>query len=206
MPRGGQAAPGARWRRLAAGGRVPHQAERARGRRGCPRRTGSRAPPQARRSRRADLRRGSRGQHARAGADQPRMVPVLRLRADGSARAQHRRRDPVLDRLPAAHARHCHLRRGARYAAHTAGTARRVRGAGSGGLRGAGADRRQRQRHAARLPGGGVAGRAGDDARLEASRRTGRPGEAQDADTRRGQARRWAAAAAAGLVIAQLAC
>jgi hypothetical protein len=35
--------------------------------------------------------------------------------------------------------------------------------------------------------------------------RTGRPAEAQDADTRRGQARRWAAAAAAGLVIAQLA-
>ena len=35
--------------------------------------------------------------------------------------------------------------------------------------------------------------------------RTGRPAEAQDADTWRGQARRWAAAAAAGLVIAQLA-
>ena len=35
--------------------------------------------------------------------------------------------------------------------------------------------------------------------------RTGRPAEAQDADKWRGQARRWAAAAAAGLVIAQLA-
>jgi len=35
--------------------------------------------------------------------------------------------------------------------------------------------------------------------------RTGRPAEAQDAGMRRGQARRWAAAAAAGLVTAQLA-
>ena len=35
--------------------------------------------------------------------------------------------------------------------------------------------------------------------------RTGRPAEGQDADKWRGQARRWAAAAAAGLVIAQLA-
>ena len=50
------------------------------------------------RDRRADLRRGPRDQHARARAGQPRLVRLLRLHADERALAQPRRLRPVLDR------------------------------------------------------------------------------------------------------------
>ena len=83
-------------RGLAARSRVLHEADRAGGRGRGPGGARGRSPPPARRARRDRLRGGRRRQHARARAGQPRLVRVLRLRADEPARAQSQRRQPVL--------------------------------------------------------------------------------------------------------------
>ena len=78
------------------------------------------------------------------------------------AHPEGRRVRAVLDRIPAARARHRLLRPGPRGTADTPGAGRRLCRAGRRELRRPGPQRRQGQRPAARLPRGGAARGAGD--------------------------------------------
>ena len=199
---------GRRRHRAAARGRVPHQAERARGRGRGAHRAGVRPAAAARLDRRADLRRGPRDQHAGARAREPRLVRVLRLRADERAHPEVRRLRAVLDRATccpcsASPAAPWCWGRGGRPWCWSPGAPRwSSRATPRWSTAAAG------QRPAARVPRGGAARRAGDGrpARRPGGRRarTGWPA-ARIAGWRPGLAGRWVAAAAAALVIAQLA-